>query len=246
MPDAAIRKLSSGDLAGYVDELKLQAARGDVTAMFYLGRTYEEVKGIPHDYVEAMKWYRLAAERRSGPASWSIGRLFEMGEGKSVDVSEAQRWYRRAVELGFRRTALTQMYLHWFPGPEPLFLDSTSPSSSTTAPTSAELDLLRAAGVTGRLELRGARPGHFGLPARVLLIAQRRVSQETTVEVPEEGTVIYLQRDSSWEKLPGGIKTLQRKLVIGPQSDRPDVTVVMEELEGGGMQGGMAFSWPKP
>ncbi len=39
MPDAAIRKLSSGDLAGCVNELKLQAASGDVTAMFYLGRT---------------------------------------------------------------------------------------------------------------------------------------------------------------------------------------------------------------
>ena len=246
MPDSAMRRLSSGDLAGCINELKSKAANGDVSAMFYLGRTYEEVKGIPHDYVEAMKWYRLAAEKGSGPASWSIGRLFEMGKGVDTDLLEAQRCYRQALKLGFRRTSLTKIFVRWFPGPQPLLLDAAPSSLGSTVPNTEELILLRSAGLRGRLTVQGSQLGHFGLSARVLIVAQRRLDQEVTLEIPEEGTVIYLQRDSSWEKLPAGTPTGKRLLRLGPQPENPDFTIVMEELEGGGEQGGGAFSWTRP
>jgi TPR repeat protein len=79
MPDAARLKLVTGNFTVLLNELKSEAARGDVAAMFYLGRAYEEMTSIPHDYDEAIRWYRLAAESGSGPSAWSLGRLYEGG-----------------------------------------------------------------------------------------------------------------------------------------------------------------------
>jgi TPR repeat protein len=47
------------------------ADHGDAMAQFYLGWLYEEGMGVPRNYAEAAKWYRLSAElqwvtRRSG------------------------------------------------------------------------------------------------------------------------------------------------------------------------------------
>jgi hypothetical protein len=248
MPEASMRRLLYGDRGGFLDGLKSAAANGDVVAMFYLGRAYEEMEGIPHDYGASMKWYRAAAERRSGPAAWSAGRLYEMGRGTATDFAEAQRWYRRALELGFRRTALTHVYLRWFPGPEFLSLTPQPPESllHRYEPTAEEMRLLWDAGLTGHLELRGGRSGQFGLPARVLVVMQKQVNKEVELEVPEEGTVIYVQRDDHWEKLPPGAKTVKRKLRVVPQlPERPDITLVSEEREGGGVLGGSAFGWKR-
>jgi hypothetical protein len=233
--------------AVFLDGLKLAAENGDVVAMFYLGRAYEEMEGIPHDYGASMKWYRAAAERRSGPAAWSAGRLYEMGHGTATDFAEAQRSYRRALKLGFRRTALTHVYVRWLPGSQSLSLAPQPPGSlHTNEPTAEEMRLLWDAGLTGRLELQGGRSGQFGLPARVLVVMQKQVDKEVELEASEEGTVIYLQRDDHWEKLPPGAKTVKRKLRVGPQlPERPDITLVSEEREGGGVLGGSAFGWKR-
>jgi hypothetical protein len=170
-----------------------------------------------------------------------------MGRGTATDLAEAQRWYRRALELGFRRTALTHVYLRWLPGSQSLSLAPQPPGSLfTNEPTAEEMRLLRDAGLTGRLELQGGQSGQFGLPARVLLVLQRQVDEEVALEAPEEGTVIYLQRDERWEKLPPEAKTVNRKLRVGPQlPERPDITLVSEEREGGGVLGGSAFGWKR-
>lgn len=244
MPKASMQRLLSGDRAGLLDELKSAAENGDVAAMFYLGRAYEEIEGIPHDYGVAMKWYRTAERHRSGPAAWSAGRLYEMGRGTAVDLPEAQRWYRRALELGFRRTALTHVYLRWVPGSQLLSLTLIPTPFHASEPNAEEIRLLRDAGLGGRLDLQGSRSGQFGLPARVLVVMQKQVDGAVELEVPEEGTVIYVQRGDHWEKLPPEAKTVKRKLRLEPQwPERPDITIVSEELEGGGIVGGSAFGW---
>ena len=40
-----------------------KAESGDATAQAKLGQMYAEGKGMPQDYVEAMKWFRLAADQ---------------------------------------------------------------------------------------------------------------------------------------------------------------------------------------
>ena len=63
MPQDAADLLVKGDVQGSLAVLNASAEGGDAVAMFWLGRWYEEVQGVPHDYAQAMRWYREA--RRS-------------------------------------------------------------------------------------------------------------------------------------------------------------------------------------
>jgi TPR repeat protein len=52
------------------------------------------------DYVEAMRWYRQAADQGNTTAQTHVGYLYEKGLGVSQDYAEALRWYRKAADRG--------------------------------------------------------------------------------------------------------------------------------------------------
>ena len=64
-----------------------------------LGIMYDNGQGVPQDYKEAVKWYRLAAEQGyvCSIQSWYHVRN---GEGVPQDYKEAVKWYRLAAEQG--------------------------------------------------------------------------------------------------------------------------------------------------
>jgi len=262
MPREAMQLLIKGDAQGSLAALRASAEAGDAISMFWLGRSLEEVKGVPHDYTQAMHWYRKAADTALGVAAWSVGRLHEMGRGTSQDFDEAQRWYSKAAELGFRRTALSVIEIRWLPGPRDLEyqpapddLRNPRPQPSpdmaylnrpTPEINSAELETLRKSGLRGRLLWQGGEPGMFGLPARIILIAQRPVVAEMRLLVPQEGSVIYIQNSEAWQRLGSG-RLAERSLLIHPQSPEvPWNTMVTIELEDGGTQGTSGWVWERP
>ena len=120
IPEQAMQLLTHGNTDAFVASLRQTAEAGDRVSMFWLGRSLEDVKGVPHDYAQAQQWYRMAADKGLGVAAWSLGRLFELGRGTAPDFDEAQKWYRKADELGFRRTALTMIQIRWVPGSQEL------------------------------------------------------------------------------------------------------------------------------
>jgi hypothetical protein len=260
LPEAAMRLLAAGDVQGYLDALRAPAGSGDAAAMFWLGRSYEEVSAVPHDYPLALDWYGKAAARGFGVAAWSLGRLHEMGRGVPPDTAEARKWYARAAELGFRRTALTIVRLRWYPGSDDLAYEPVPDSLRTPPPSPspdrgfldrlsppglspAELDLLRQAGLRGRLVWQGGEPGLFGLPARLVLIAREPVREEVRLAVPLGGSLVYVQNDGAWQRL-GNAKTGARALRIYPQSPAmPSHTMISLEREDGGTSGGSGWSW---
>ena len=61
---------------------------------------YQEGKGVPQDYAEAVKWYHLAAEQGYAPAQDSLGDMYFEGFGVPQDDAEALKWYRLAAEQG--------------------------------------------------------------------------------------------------------------------------------------------------
>ena len=63
--------------------------KGDVRAQYHLGMMYEDGHGVKQKYVEALKWYRLAATRGSAVAQTNIGRMYEYGRGVPRDMAEA-------------------------------------------------------------------------------------------------------------------------------------------------------------
>lgn len=261
IPQEAQQLLLKGDAEGSLAILRASAEAGDAVSMFWLGRSLEELQGIPHDYPQAMQWYAKAVGTGLGIAAWSIGRLHEMGRGTPQDFAEAQRWYTKAAELGFRRTALTVIKIRWYPGPQDLEYEPVPDVLRNPPPlppdlahlkrpvpdiTSAELETLRKSGLRGRLVWQGGEPGMFGLPARVILIAQKRVDAEVRLLAPQDDSVIYIQNSEAWQRLGDG-NLAERSIRIHPQSPEvPWITSVTIEREDGGTEGTSGWGWERP
>ena len=58
------------------------------------------VIGVPKNLVEAVKWYRKAAENGHAQAQYVLGKSYHAGEGVPKDQVEAFKWWRKAAEQG--------------------------------------------------------------------------------------------------------------------------------------------------
>ena len=76
------------------------AETGDATAQCWLGWVYQNGKGVPQDFVEAVKWYRKAAEQGHADAQINLGSMYRNGKGVPQDDAEVVKWYRKAAEQG--------------------------------------------------------------------------------------------------------------------------------------------------
>jgi TPR repeat protein len=54
---------------------------------------------VQEDDVEAVKWFRLAAEQGDASAQYNLGVMYTNGEGVPKDDVTAARWYRLAAAL---------------------------------------------------------------------------------------------------------------------------------------------------
>ena len=76
------------------------AEQGDGEAQYRLGDMYLSGEGVPQDYVEAVRWFRLAAEQGYAEAQDKLGAMYMDGQGVPQDYAEAARWYLLAAEQG--------------------------------------------------------------------------------------------------------------------------------------------------
>ena len=77
------------------------AEQGDAAAQTSLGFMYRNGEGVPQDYGEALRWYRLAADQGHASAQVCLGSMYASGEGVPQDDSEALHWYRLAADQGY-------------------------------------------------------------------------------------------------------------------------------------------------
>ena len=81
------------------EETKAEAENGFDYAQFKLGEMYSFGSGgVPQDYVEAVKWYRKAAEQNDAEAQCSLGICYATGRCVAQDEVEAVKWWRKAAE----------------------------------------------------------------------------------------------------------------------------------------------------
>ena len=73
---------------------------GDVLSQLILGSIYYGGWGVPQDFVEAVRWFRKAAEQGEKGAQTRLGTMYGRGEGVKKDYSESVRWFRMAAEQG--------------------------------------------------------------------------------------------------------------------------------------------------
>src|SRR5262245_27961861 len=55
-------------------------------------RKQTSAKGVPQDYSEAVKWYRLAASQGFGMAQYDIGYMYAYGRGVQQNYVLAHMW----------------------------------------------------------------------------------------------------------------------------------------------------------
>ena len=90
----------SGRTPDAITEIRRQAEQGDADAQFSLGVMYDTGEGVPQDYGEALRWYRLAADQGHAGAQSNLGVMYGTGRGVPQDDGEALRWYRLAADQG--------------------------------------------------------------------------------------------------------------------------------------------------
>ena len=65
-----------------------------------MGFAYSYGQGVPKDEVEAVKWFRKAAEQGDARAQFHLGFAYSNGQGVTKDDAEAIKWFRKAAEQG--------------------------------------------------------------------------------------------------------------------------------------------------
>lgn len=66
-----------------------------------IGILYKRGEGVPTDYREANRWFRLAADRGDAVSQNGLGDSYENGLGFPKNDSEAVKWYRRSAKQGY-------------------------------------------------------------------------------------------------------------------------------------------------
>ena len=99
---------------GQDPELVERAEAGDADAQLNLGYMYDHGDGVPENDVEAVKWYRLAADQGDADAQSNLGVMYGIGEGVPKDDVEAVKWFRLAADQGHATAQTNLGYAYFF------------------------------------------------------------------------------------------------------------------------------------
>ena len=61
---------------------------------------YQNGKGVPQDYAQALAWYRKAVDQNLSTGQYNLGFMYEDGEGVTKDYAQALLLYRKAADQG--------------------------------------------------------------------------------------------------------------------------------------------------
>jgi len=81
--------------------LLFSAKKGNRIAQQKIADVYSlGMNGMTQDYIEAYKWYHLAAQQGSSHAQYCLGHLFYLGKGVSQNYLKAEKWWLMAAKQG--------------------------------------------------------------------------------------------------------------------------------------------------
>tara|TARA_B100001123_G_scaffold412835_1_gene510573 strand:+ start:303 stop:773 length:471 start_codon:yes stop_codon:yes gene_type:complete len=76
------------------------AEGGHSAAQYNLGVMNEWGNGVPKNYTDAFKWYKLSAENSHKDAQNNLGAMYSKGEGTDQSFVDALKWFLIAAENG--------------------------------------------------------------------------------------------------------------------------------------------------
>lgn len=86
--DAYLRQ----DYETTANEMLPLATEGDKRAQAFMGWLYKKGRGVPQDAVEAVKWYKLAADQGHGYSQKELAIAYYTGNGVPQDLVRAAMW----------------------------------------------------------------------------------------------------------------------------------------------------------
>jgi Sel1 repeat-containing protein len=92
--EPAVSQSSSSSSFDSISEL------GKFWKMWEKGANYFCGNGVPQNYAEAVKWWRVAAEQGDTGSQISLGECYENALGVEISYAEAMKWYGKAAERG--------------------------------------------------------------------------------------------------------------------------------------------------
>jgi Sel1 repeat len=241
--DNAVRLLWSGKMDQGMSALRLLSEKDNVKAQLFLGHTYARENPIVKqvDYSQAMKWFRRASSQGSGEGSAAIAELYEQGLGVTKSSEEAKTWWALAAKQGHDQQELDVRCFKRTPDARSLTCEPLSDGSG--CPTDADMENLRAAGMTGRLKPTGGGGGRsrLGPKARALIVLDHRITSEERLKQPRHTDIIYAQHETGWVVLPTNAPLLDRPIVLSPQPGAPQFTIAgVQDVDGSITAGGCA------
>ena len=105
-----VARVDWDDPKGAVALMRPLAIKGDSRAQTLIGLIYVDSRML--DYVEAAKWFQLAATQGNVTAQYQLGALYYSGEGVPKDYLTSVKWFRlAAVQEGSKDQARAQNFL---------------------------------------------------------------------------------------------------------------------------------------
>jgi hypothetical protein len=110
------RLYRAGDMTRAAREFARCAGMGDAPCQLQLGWHYEEGKGVPRNLVEAVRWYRAAAEQHDPRAAENMGTMYQFGRGVPKNCKTAVEWYAEGALQNDHASlySLARMYQYGF------------------------------------------------------------------------------------------------------------------------------------
>jgi len=85
-------------MSNSIQALQQLAEKNDAEAQYELAEAYRTGSDVAENFVEALRWYRAAAELGLADAQNNLGAMFLAGLGTDKNLAEAAYWYQKAAE----------------------------------------------------------------------------------------------------------------------------------------------------
>ena len=73
---------------------------------------YAKGLGVPQNYKEALRLFRLSAEQGYAQAQFNLGLMYDRGQGVSKDYTESIKWLKLAAEQRFEAAQFKLELMH--------------------------------------------------------------------------------------------------------------------------------------
>jgi TPR repeat protein len=70
-------------------------------------------EGASKSEVEALGWFRKAADKGLAEAKFNVGKCFQNGLGAAVNEAEAFKWFKEAADQGLAQAEFETGLCHW-------------------------------------------------------------------------------------------------------------------------------------